>query len=97
MRQGTASGAREELKRPDGNVLQFLAVFQEVLFLGAGDPIVVPDAIREGVEFRRHMLDVLLLPFGDLPKGKHAHAIQHALHHGSDAMNLLQVILLGGT
>lgn len=32
-------------------LLEFLAVFQEMLLLGAGDPVVVADAVREGVEF----------------------------------------------
>lgn len=66
-----------------------------MLFLGAGDPIVVSDAIWEGVEFRGHMFDVLLLPFGDLAEREHAHTIQDPLHYRPDAVDLLEIVLWG--
>ncbi len=75
-------------------MLQLFPVFQEMLLLGAGDPVIVADAVRERVEFRRHLLDVLIFPFGDLSEGKHAHAIEYTFHHRSDAMDLLEVVFL---
>lgn len=66
-----------------------------MLFLGAGDPIVMADAVRKGVEFRCHMFDVLIFPLGDLSKGEHTHAIQHALHHRPDPVNLFEIVFLG--
>ena len=89
-------GAQRALYRRTGiaSLLQFFAVFDEMLLLGAGDPVVVANAIREGVELRRHVFDVLVLPLGNLPKGEHAHAIQHSFHHRSDPVDLFQIVLL---
>lgn len=83
---------------PDGPTccrLEFLAVLQEMLLLRAGDPVVVPDAIGECVEFRRHVFDVLILPLGDLPEREHPHAIEDALHHRADPVDLFEIVFLG--
>lgn len=75
--------------------LQFFAVLQEMLLLGAVDPIVVSDAIGERVEFRCHVFDVLFLPLGDLPEREHPHAIEDALHHRADPVDLFEIVFLG--
>ena len=74
-------------------MLQLFPVFQEMLLLAPA--IQLSWRMRSGnVEFRRHLLDVLIFPFGDLSEGKHAHAIEYTFHHRSDAMDLPEVVFL---